>query len=267
MNTRPWLISAVILLGLTVSLWSNVNIAMSFGGAGDFLTFDSGPLNPHWEILTFANPFASTSTTPTTGTTSPSQTPTIPIDNTPVPPLVSGNIPYTPAVNVFPAVDKTKQPQTTISLLLATSDAKAMEDQIIPKEGSKSPSGLTFSLDTFAEQKQWARTIDLDPSWKDRAISLAESTYHPCCGVTVATNDCGHAIALTGLIKKLVRDGRTDDQIRSELLMWEEYYFPRHYVIMGLALKKANEPLSHLDVSANYSTVQSESFATDYLTY
>lgn len=174
---------------------------------------------------------------------------------------------YKPAVNVFPAVDKAKQPQTNLVVILESPDAKSLQDQLIPKEGAKSPAGFDFSLDSFTQQKGWSKSIAVDPQWKDRYEKITTSIYHPCCGVTISTNDCGHAVAGTGLVKKMLQDGKSDAEIYTEQLVWQKYYFPRHYVIMALAAKKAGMELAKIDLSANYSTVQSEKYASDFLIY
>lgn len=274
MRARPWFVSATVLLALTLALWADLRLQVSFGGEGWQLLNFSGPtsLKPNWDFLTFSGlpnliQTRSAAGTPTT-VNIPTATSSSAQASSPVTPSSGAKrTEYIPATNVFPPVDKSKTPTTTIVALLDSGSAKAMQDQLIPKEGTRSPYGLTFNLSTFSDQKSWSKSISVDPGWKDRYEDIVYSTYHPCCGVTISTNDCGHAVALTGLVKKMLQDGKSNQDIRTELLLWERYFFPRHYVIMGLAVQKAGRSLDTVDLSQNYSTVQSERNATDYLIY
>lgn len=174
---------------------------------------------------------------------------------------------YRSAVNVFPAVDKSKSPRTDINTILSGADAQRLNQEFIPKEDSQSSFGLKFNLETFTEQKAWSKDISIDPKWKDLYDKITTSVYHPCCGVTISTNDCGHAIALTGLTKKMLQAGRSEGEILTEIMQWEKFYFPRHYVMMALAMRKAGQDVSKIDLSPDYSSYQSERYATDFLVY
>lgn len=269
MNNRPWQVATVALITMNLLMWSGARVDVSVGA----LTPKSSNL-PDQQSLSSAlqqiqntidsRGVASASAKPTQPAPSapPTQTFKQPNPSDPQPKAY-----YRAASNVFPVPDKSKQPTTDLTTILEGSEALAMQGQIIPKEGTQSPYGLTYNLDTFEQQKNWSKDIVVADSWKDLYQKIADSTYHPCCGVTISTNDCGHAIALTGLVKKMLQDGKSESDIRQELLLWEKYFFPRHYVIMGLALKKLGQPLDKIDLSPEFSTVTSEKYATEYLIY
>ena len=269
--SRPWVLTTVVFLLLTLMYWSQVQITVQFLNLErptNLSVLDNNSL-----VNYTATPRPLITYNGNVQTSSPSARPASAATPRPAPQpsppaLVDGKYSEYKAVsNVFPTVDKSKGPKTNATTILESSAAREIQDQFIPKEGTKSPTGLTFSLDTFSEQKQWQKSISIDPAWKDSYNEVVYNAFHPCCGVTISTNDCGHAIALTGLTKKMLKDGKSVDQIRTEIFAWERYYFPRHYVLMALAVKKEGKDASIIDLSQNYATVQSEQYATDYLVY
>lgn len=261
MTKGPWQLATLVLMISTLLMWSEIRLDVSFGA----LEKSTSNLPDRQSLVEAVNSISSQVAQKATSSATPApttQTFKQPNQSDPQPKEY-----YKAVTNVFPVPDKSKQPSTDLTTILEGSEALGMQGQIIPKEGTKSPYGLTYSLDTFADQKNWSKDITVADSWKDLYQKIADSTYHPCCGVTISTNDCGHAIALTGLTKKMLQDGKTESDIRQELLLWEKYFFPRHYVIMSLAAKKAGIDFSKIDLSPDYSTVQSEKYASDFLIY
>jgi cytochrome c-type biogenesis protein CcmH/NrfF len=235
MNPRPWQVSAIVFLVLTLLYWSNLQVNVTLKGF---------PIQAYFPQSQGSNTaLASHSIAGDQGST------------------------YIPPTGPFPKVDTKKNPKTNLTAILLSNDAKKLQNDIIPKENTTSPYGLKFNLTTFNQEKKWSTDIKEDPAWKDRYDAITKSTYHPCCGATIDTNDCGHAIALTGLVKKMLQDGKSDQEIKDELMQWEEYYFPRHYVIVALALKRMDKPLANIDLSENYSSIGVETSAGNYLIY
>lgn len=235
MNPRPWQVSTVVFLVLTLLYWSNLQINLTYKGFPLQAYFPQSAAQ-----MVRANSAGSTANSGST---------------------------YTPPQGPFPKVDTKQKPKTTLTTILLSSEAKQMQNQIIPKENTLSPYGLKFNLTTFAQQKKWSTDIKDDPAWRSRYDSITGSTYHPCCDATIDTNDCGHAIAMTGLVRKMLQDGKSDQEIKDELMKWEEYYFPRHYVIMALALKKMGKPITDINLSADYSSEGVETSAGNFLIY
>jgi len=252
---------------LTLIYWSDTRVAIAFDNNPRFSLELPPTIQFAGKTFNLRAPSQSSTNPVATGLPSPA----LPIASSI--PGGASNTSYQPSyapskpTNVFPVPDKSKYPSTNLTTLLSSQDAKDMQSNIIPKEGVKSAYGLTFSLSTFSQMQQWSKSIAVDSKWKGSYDLLATTTYHPCCGAPVSTNDCGHAIAMTGLIKKMLQDGKSEADIKTELLSWEKYFFPRHYVIMGLALKKLGQDLNKIDLSPDYSTVQVEQNATNYLIY
>ncbi len=259
MNNRPWQISTLVLLVSTLLMWSEMRVNITFGA----LEASKSNLPSRQALVEAVGNISSRVAQNASSSAVPTQQGGSGVD----PAVDAKRVDNKPALNVFPAIDKTKDPTTNLVSILESADAKKAQDQVIPKEGSKSGFGLIFGLDSFVDQKGWSKSIAVDLKWKDIYDKIVTSVYHPCCGVTISTNDCGHAIAMTGLTRKMLQDGQNEEQIRSEILSWQKYYFPKHYVIMALAAKKAGMDLTKIDLSANYSTVQSEKYASDFLIY
>lgn len=258
-SNRPWQVSTLVLLVLTLLMWSEMKVNITFGA----LEASKSNLPSRQALVEAVRDISSR----IAQNSSSSAVPTRPVSSGVDPAIDAKRVDNKLAVNVFPAIDKTKDPTTNLVSILESADAKQAQDQVIPKEGTKSSYGLIFGLESFTDQKGWSKSVALDPKWKDLYEQISTSVYHPCCGVTISTNDCGHAIAMTGLIKKMLTDGKSESEIRLEILSWQKYYFPKHYVIMALAAKKAGMDLAKIDLSANYSTVQSEKYASDFLIY
>lgn len=50
---------------------------------------------------------------------------------------------------------------------------------------------------------------------------------HPCCGVSISEcAPCGHGRAIRGLIKYLLQQGWSEENILSESLIWDRLFFP-----------------------------------------
>jgi cytochrome c-type biogenesis protein CcmH/NrfF len=230
MSIRPWQASSMVFLFLTLLYWSDFRVNLTVRGF---------PVQAYFPQTAIGQMASVNGSKPTSATT----------------------------LGPFPNVNTAGSPKTNLTAILLSSEAKKMQNDLIPKENSSSYYGLKFSLATFNQQRQWSAQIQEDPSWKARYDSIVSSTYHPCCGANIGTNDCGHAIAMTGLVKKMLQDGKSDQEIKSELMMWEKYYFPRHYVIVALALKKMGKSLDQMDLSPNYSSIAVETAAGNYLIY
>ncbi len=80
------------------------------------------------------------------------------------------------------------------------------------------------------------RSISLDsltPEQKAKYKDLIMKIYHPCCNAPVGACGCKHAVATRGLIKNLLKEGWSDDQILNEVFLWQRFWWPKHYAIMA----------------------------------
>lgn len=124
-------------------------------------------------------------------------------------------------------------------------------NEVVPKEGSPTDYGLTFSeqgLQTLVDYQ----LISLTGEDQQRYIKIGSSpdtACEYCCGIGErgALRDdgniacgCAHNIALAGLIKFLIQQGYTDEQILEEIQRWKAYFFPRGYVIEVLEERGIN---------------------------
>lgn len=173
---------------------------------------------------------------------------------------------FTEALGI-PSYTKTASPKATITDILQTKEALALNETFITKEGFKTPYGLTLGLDTFTTIKKWNKDITLAGDQAARAEVLFNEIYHPCCDsmINLKSCGCGHAVGMSGLVKKMVQDGRSNDEIKREMIVWAKYFWPKHYVILALLQGKLGKSLDEIDVSQRFSSLSAQKVATDYL--
>ncbi len=73
-----------------------------------------------------------------------------------------------------------------------------------------------------------------DPAIKSRYDDFSKNVYHPCCDVAIGSCGCKHAVAARGLIKYLLTQGYSDDQINEEVFLWNRYWWPKHYATVAV---------------------------------
>jgi hypothetical protein len=142
-------------------------------------------------------------------------------------------------------VEKTPQitTQTEPTGEQASSDiVQQIYDEVVPKEGAQTDYGITFSNEGLQTLVGHQRSISLSGEDQQRYIKIGTSpdtACEYCCGIGErgALRDdgniacgCAHNIALAGLIKYLIQQGYTDEQILDEIQKWKAYFFPRGYV-------------------------------------
>lgn len=136
-----------------------------------------------------------------------------------------------------------------------TSDRELIE-KLIPKEGSSwqnyswQGSPITFTADggssgykkLVAMDKEIA---DLSASEKTRFDKLTtEEIYHPCCDGPVQGCECEHAVALRGLVKFMLKEGKNDDEIKKQSFEWLKYFFQQHYVNVAKYLQNQGKDIA-----------------------
>ncbi len=85
--------------------------------------------------------------------------------------------------------------------------------------------------DMLVEMNQ-AQLTTADQQARFKAIT--KSIYHPCCGAPIASCGCKHAIAAKGLVKYLLTQEYTDDQIKDEVFLWNRFWWPKHYATAAI---------------------------------
>lgn len=185
---------------------------------------------------------------------------------------VSTPRPKIPTINFtevlgIPAYTKPASPKATITDILQTKEALSLNDTFITKEGFKTPYGLTLGLDTYTTIKNWNKDVTLSGDQANLAEELFNEIYHPCCDsmINLKSCGCGHAVGMSGLVKKMIQDGRPTDEIRREMTAWAKYFWPRHYVIMALLQEKLGKSLDEIDASQRFASISAQKVATEYL--
>lgn len=255
MNPKPWQISTLVLATLTLLIWSEMKVSVSFG------VLESRSPTPSRKELSQALSNISAQVSQNRSATSSASTSTSPIPTIP-------RIDFAKELKV-PEFDKTGSPKTTITDLLQTEEALKINETFIPKEGFKTPYGLSLGLDTYKEMISWNKEVSLSGDPEVRAEKIINSTFHPCCGSIINTKvcGCGHAVGMSGLVKKMVQDGRPDQEIEKELLVWAKYFWPRHYVLMAMFQQRLGRSLDEINLGQAYSSVSAQKPVVEYLTY
>lgn len=244
MAAKPWILSTLILAALSIASWSEMKITIT---TGRFLT-------PSAQVSQ-SRPFVSTATNSASVSAQAAA-------QIAAPPRLD----YAQVLGI-PNYDKSVTPKTTITSLLQTESAQKVKDRLIPNEGTVTAYGLTINLKTYEEMKKWDKDIKLDGDNLVRAEKLIDETYHPCCGASISQKicGCGHAVGLRGLIKKMVQEGKGDAEVKGESFVWLKYFFPKHYVILGLYLEKLGRNLGEINHTQPYSSIDAQKPVIDYL--
>lgn len=105
--------------------------------------------------------------------------------------------------------------------------------------------GKTVTLTAYEPGNGYDALVDMERSisldslsadQKSRYNDLIMKVYHPCCNAPVGACGCKHAVAAKGLIKKLLQEGWTDEQILNEVFLWLRFWWPKHYATMATYL-------------------------------
>ncbi len=89
----------------------------------------------------------------------------------------------------------------------------------------------------------------VDESQKSRFSDLSNTIYHPCCDVPIGSCGCKHAVAARGLVKYLLAEGYTDEQIKDEVFVWNRYWWPKHYATAAIYLNSQGTNPASVSVS------------------
>ncbi len=117
-----------------------------------------------------------------------------------------------------------------------------LRDKIIPKEGSMSVGKIKFSNEGYGKLLEYQKNIKLSEAQKDDFINF--DVFLPCCGFgkivwpEEENCQCGHHLALYGLIKYMIEKGYDRIEIQKEIDRWKYYFFPDDY--LKEELKKRN---------------------------
>lgn len=133
-------------------------------------------------------------------------------------------------------VNVTPVPTTTPSaaLLQARAVLARVRDEVVPREGTGTKYGMTFSNAGYETLMKWNQDFKVEARYADAFESL--NLFLPCCDWrTPSRNEekncaCGHHQALEGLSKKLLSDGWDSRAVQREVTQWTHYLFPKETV-------------------------------------
>lgn len=115
--------------------------------------------------------------------------------------------------------------------------------------------------DMLVDMERSIPLSDLTSEQKSRYDSLTRNNYHPCCNAPLSACGGKHSVATKGLIKKLLKEGWTDEQISKEVFLWQRFWWPKHYSQMAIYLVSQGIDPSKISpkewVSKDYSTIRS----------
>lgn len=117
-----------------------------------------------------------------------------------------------------------------------------IKKEVLTEEGSATGYGLTFSNNGIKTLVGYASSIELSGDEQTRYVSIGnqpDTACEYCCGIGergALTQDgriacgCEHNIAITGLIRYLIKEGYSDEEILQEIQKWKSYFFPKDYL-------------------------------------
>jgi hypothetical protein len=70
-----------------------------------------------------------------------------------------------------------------------------------------------------------------------RVVGIAKSTYRPCCNNSTFFQDCNHGSALLGVLQLGASQGLSEDDLYSEALAFNSFWFPDYYIRTALYFK------------------------------
>ncbi|MCJ7479006.1 MAG: hypothetical protein MUP63_02400 [Candidatus Nanohaloarchaeota archaeon QJJ-7] len=113
-----------------------------------------------------------------------------------------------------------------------------VKSKVIPEKNSPTGYGASYSDTGMQEMVSWQEDIELSGESRQRYIDLGNregTSCEYCCGATAAVSEegsvacqCEHNLALSGLIKYLVKNtDMTDQEILEEVEDWKGFFFPQ----------------------------------------
>lgn len=96
------------------------------------------------------------------------------------------------------------------------------------KLGREKEGGLSFNKFSI---------VPLTQEQEELVVSIAQSSYRPCCNNSTFYQDCNHGSALLGLLELGASQGLTEDELYREALAFNSFWFPQNYTQTALYLK------------------------------
>lgn len=119
-----------------------------------------------------------------------------------------------------------------VMLLLGTNVSDLGKGNIFSQSGTGSTPFLKMSPDTEGYNKllEYDMTIQLGDAEKNKFAGF--NVRLPCCGFAITSEDekndcrCGHHVAFAGLIKYMINNAYSHEQIQQEIDAWKPVFYP-----------------------------------------
>ena len=79
--------------------------------------------------------------------------------------------------------------------------------------------------------------VGLTPETEGLAVSIAKTTYRPCCNNSTFFQDCNHGSALFAVLQLGAAQGLSEDELYREALAFNSFWFPDYYIRTALFFK------------------------------
>lgn len=173
------------------------------------------------------------------------------------------------AVSLNDVEDKTISKGTNDALQIDSSNSQFVVDLLwafgLAQKSEvydKGPMGTTYkdSVGNFASTGGWTlakgnalnylnkyNLITLDEKQQERVSEIAKNVYRPCCGNNTWFPDCNHGMAALGAIEIMVSKNLPDDEIYSNLLKLNSYWFPDTYLSLATYFARRGTMWNNVD--------------------
>jgi hypothetical protein len=95
--------------------------------------------------------------------------------------------------------------------------------------GEKTSYGISFSQQGYEQLIGYQKSITLTQDEQPKYEELIMEIPHECCNGAIGQCDCGHAVALKGLVKLLLQNDYTDQEIEDEAYKWRQLFFSQNF--------------------------------------
>lgn len=153
----------------------------------------------------------------------------------------------------------------TLWALGLTNKSKVLDEGMMktsgnPTERFASTAGWTLGTKPAMELYSSEELISLTDEQQEKVKEIAGNVFRPCCGNSTAFPDCNHGMATLGYIELAVASGLSEEQIYTDLLAFNSYWFPTTYIEMGVYFSQQDKQWENVDakiaLSGEYSSAQ-----------
>jgi len=120
-----------------------------------------------------------------------------------------------------------------------------------------STGGWTLARGSAMEHYNMHDIVPLTEEQHKRVMDIAGNVYRPCCGNHTAFPDCNHGMAALAAIELMVAKGLSDEEIYSNVLKLNVFWFPQNYLTTATYFARQGTDWSLVDAKEVLGTVYS----------